>query len=253
MKIARIFDFAGHNPCEAAKCDFYEQCAINRQGIATCECGPECEPVMRPVCARGGTTYTSMCELKRQACLTRSNIEVAYVGICGSRGPCSEKVSLSIDHVNVSHAENVRGREPWPKHVRGFRFTLREGDYLVAVCALSEFQRCKLLLFGERLRVLMNVSRVMVYTFRDKFHWNFVESIVEKYERRGEKSNILSMYCVIDISNKREQKSSIIVSESFCNVNIDFGYLVSLRKPRSKSAGFGLGIFSHYQSTKQGL
>ncbi|XP_020299873.1 agrin-like isoform X1 [Pseudomyrmex gracilis] len=83
---------SGHNPCEAAKCDFYEQCAINRQGIATCECGPECEPVMRPVCARGGTTYTSMCELKRQACLTKSNIEVAYVGICGSRGPCSEKV-----------------------------------------------------------------------------------------------------------------------------------------------------------------
>lgn len=52
---------------------------------------------MRPVCARGGTTYTSMCELKRQACLIRSNIEVAYVGTCGSKGPCYEKVSLSAN------------------------------------------------------------------------------------------------------------------------------------------------------------
>ncbi|XP_025268706.1 agrin isoform X5 [Camponotus floridanus] len=95
LPLKKIYNGAcstGQNPCEAAKCSFYEQCAINRQGIANCECGPECEPVMRPVCARGGTTYTSMCELKRQACLTRSNIDVAYVGTCGSRGPCSEKV-----------------------------------------------------------------------------------------------------------------------------------------------------------------
>lgn len=84
---------AGINPCDEAKCGPYEQCVINRQGIASCECGAECEPVMRPVCARGGKTYTSLCELKRQACLTRTNIEVAYTGTCGSRGPCSEKVS----------------------------------------------------------------------------------------------------------------------------------------------------------------
>ncbi|KOC64151.1 Agrin, partial [Habropoda laboriosa] len=81
------------NPCDEVKCGPYEQCVINRQGIANCECRPECEPVMKPVCARGGKTYTSLCELKRQACLTKTNIEVAYTGICGSRGPCSEKVS----------------------------------------------------------------------------------------------------------------------------------------------------------------
>lgn len=86
------FDCSGINPCDEAKCGSYEQCAINRYGIASCECGPDCEPIMRPVCARGGTTYTSMCELKKQACSTRSNIEVAYTGNCGSRGPCSEKV-----------------------------------------------------------------------------------------------------------------------------------------------------------------
>jgi len=81
---------------------------INRQGIASCECGPECEPVMRPVCARGGTTYMSMCELKRQACLIRSNIEVAYTGTCGSRGPCSEKVSLIRTIRSVSCTGDAR-------------------------------------------------------------------------------------------------------------------------------------------------
>lgn len=85
---------SGINPCDGAQCGSYQQCAIDRYGIAKCECGPECEPVMRPVCARGGTTYTSLCELKRHACLNKSNIEFAYTGACGSRGPCSDKVSF---------------------------------------------------------------------------------------------------------------------------------------------------------------
>ncbi|XP_043517469.1 agrin-like isoform X1 [Frieseomelitta varia] len=95
LSLRKVYNGAcssGINPCDEAKCGPYEQCVINRQGIASCECGPECEPVMRPVCARGGKTYTSLCELKRQACLTKTNIEVAYTGTCGSRGPCSEKI-----------------------------------------------------------------------------------------------------------------------------------------------------------------
>ncbi|XP_011499741.1 PREDICTED: agrin-like [Ceratosolen solmsi marchali] len=83
---------SGVNPCDGAKCGSQEQCAIDRYGIAKCECGPECETVMRPVCARGGTTYVSLCELKRQACLARTTVEVAYTGACGSKGPCSEKI-----------------------------------------------------------------------------------------------------------------------------------------------------------------
>lgn len=84
--------YSGINPCDGANCSEVQQCEIDRYGITKCECGPECEPVMKPVCARGGTTYKSLCELKRQACITKSNIEVAYTGTCGSRGPCSEKV-----------------------------------------------------------------------------------------------------------------------------------------------------------------
>ncbi|XP_048504803.1 agrin-like isoform X3 [Athalia rosae] len=83
---------SGINPCDGAACGSYQQCAIDRYGIARCECGPECQPIMRPVCARGGSTYTSFCEMKRQACMSKTNIDLAYTGACGSRGPCSEKV-----------------------------------------------------------------------------------------------------------------------------------------------------------------
>ncbi|XP_051154479.1 agrin-like isoform X3 [Leptopilina boulardi] len=81
-----------NNPCDGAHCASYEQCVINKVGYATCECGPKCEPVMRPVCAKGGRTYPSLCELKQQACLTKSNIDLAYTGNCGSKSPCLSKV-----------------------------------------------------------------------------------------------------------------------------------------------------------------
>ncbi|XP_043286401.1 agrin-like isoform X3 [Venturia canescens] len=83
---------SGTNPCDRAQCSTVQQCAIDRYGIAKCECGSECEPVMRPVCAKGGKTYPSLCDLKRQACSMNTTIEVAYTGNCGSRGPCSEKI-----------------------------------------------------------------------------------------------------------------------------------------------------------------
>ncbi|XP_063988632.1 agrin-like isoform X5 [Diachasmimorpha longicaudata] len=83
---------SGKNPCDDAHCSEFEECAIDRYGITKCECGPECEAVFVAVCGADGTTYKSQCELKRQACLTKSNIEVAYIGNCGSRGPCTEKI-----------------------------------------------------------------------------------------------------------------------------------------------------------------
>ncbi|XP_058793471.1 agrin-like isoform X2 [Phymastichus coffea] len=94
LQLRKIYNGAcnsGVNPCDGANCKPQEQCAIDRFGITKCECGPECEPVMRPVCALGGTTYTSHCELKRHACITKTDIKLAYVGTCGSKGPCSEK------------------------------------------------------------------------------------------------------------------------------------------------------------------
>lgn len=60
-----------------------EECSINKFGIARCECGPDCEPVMRPVCAVDGRTFSSECELKRAACHAKMPIEVAHPGVCG--------------------------------------------------------------------------------------------------------------------------------------------------------------------------
>ncbi|XP_044740905.1 agrin-like isoform X2 [Chrysoperla carnea] len=81
---------SGVNPCLGVQCAYGEECIINKYGIAQCECPPECEPIMRPVCSTDKRTFPSMCELKREACNTRTKIEVAYTGVCDKIGPCSD-------------------------------------------------------------------------------------------------------------------------------------------------------------------
>ncbi|KAG8193212.1 hypothetical protein JTE90_005560 [Oedothorax gibbosus] len=79
---------AGANPCESLNCGPNQECDIDRYGIATCQCPPGCEPVMRPVCGSDGRTYHSDCDLARQSCLTHREVRLAYRGECGERGAC---------------------------------------------------------------------------------------------------------------------------------------------------------------------
>nr|CAD7199575.1 unnamed protein product [Timema douglasi] len=80
---------SGVNPCVSVHCQSGQECAITKYGIAQCECPPECEPVMRPVCGKDGRTYDSSCELGRVSCLNKKTVEVAYTGSCGGMGPCA--------------------------------------------------------------------------------------------------------------------------------------------------------------------
>ncbi|CAG9828275.1 unnamed protein product [Diabrotica balteata] len=100
---------SGINPCISVHCVAGEECIINKFGIAHCQCADTCEPVMRPVCSRDGRTFPSECELKRTACLTRTNMKVAYTGICGENGPCSEHEcqfgGTCIERAGTAHCE----------------------------------------------------------------------------------------------------------------------------------------------------
>nr|XP_022901915.1 agrin-like isoform X3 [Onthophagus taurus] len=100
---------SGVNPCMSVKCTLGEECAINKFGIAKCECPPSCEPVMRPVCAKDGRTYPSECEMKRSACNSRTTIQIAHAGVCGEVGPCSNHVcshgASCVATGNVPHCE----------------------------------------------------------------------------------------------------------------------------------------------------
>jgi coxsackievirus/adenovirus receptor len=77
------------NPCASVHCEPGEECDINKFGIARCECPPQCEPVMRPVCAQDGRTYESLCELRRASCEQKKLIEVKYTGACGKSYHCA--------------------------------------------------------------------------------------------------------------------------------------------------------------------
>ncbi|GFW86669.1 hypothetical protein TNCV_4334531 [Trichonephila clavipes] len=73
---------AGANPCESLQCGPNQECDIDRYGIATCQCPPTCEPVMRPVCGSDGHTYDNDCDLNRQSCLMKREVTLAYRGEC---------------------------------------------------------------------------------------------------------------------------------------------------------------------------
>ncbi|GBP15490.1 Agrin [Eumeta japonica] len=80
------------HPCAAVKCGVRERCALDGRGVAVCGCGPDCEPVLRPVCGTDGLTYDSPCALDRAACLANKDIRLAYVGNCGEENPCARAI-----------------------------------------------------------------------------------------------------------------------------------------------------------------
>ncbi|XP_065218165.1 agrin-like isoform X2 [Planococcus citri] len=80
---------SGVNPCSNVKCKSNEECIINKYGIAACECISDCEPIIRPVCGLDGVTYDSFCHLQQSSCQLKSNVTLAYNGVCGEHGACS--------------------------------------------------------------------------------------------------------------------------------------------------------------------
>lgn len=71
------------HPCDSVKCGSRERCSLDARGVAVCGCGPECEPVVRPVCGSDGHTYDSRCHLDRTSCLDNRDVRIAYTGPCG--------------------------------------------------------------------------------------------------------------------------------------------------------------------------
>ncbi|KAF2353522.1 Kazal domain [Trinorchestia longiramus] len=64
---------------------------VDEYGIASCRCNLFCPPVVTPVCGTDGLTYHSDCHLVQHACVTQTNVTVAYVGPCGSSSGCEDQ------------------------------------------------------------------------------------------------------------------------------------------------------------------
>ncbi|GBM40563.1 hypothetical protein AVEN_220675-1 [Araneus ventricosus] len=74
---------SGANPCDNLQCSPYQNCDIDIHGIATCQCDDACEPAVRLVCGSDEQTYLNECEMRRQGCLQKKSIKLAYRGECG--------------------------------------------------------------------------------------------------------------------------------------------------------------------------
>lgn len=76
--------------CGSTVCSWGAHCVQNK-----CEC-PQCEgqPVVQ-VCGTDGNTYVNECELRRESCKMKKNIEVARTG------SCDEGMLLIYTHITV--------------------------------------------------------------------------------------------------------------------------------------------------------
>ncbi|KAK2717589.1 hypothetical protein QYM36_006385, partial [Artemia franciscana] len=70
------------NPCLNSPCRQQEDCSLNPAGIPVCSCPSPCDPVFKPVCGSDGRTYENECEVRRNSCLSKKNIDVAYYDGC---------------------------------------------------------------------------------------------------------------------------------------------------------------------------
>ncbi|XP_069117853.1 agrin-like isoform X2 [Argopecten irradians] len=76
--------YQGTNPCRKITCGFGQECTINKNGLAKCQCPSPCEPIVQQVCGSDGYTYDNECELRRDSCRQKKNVELFHHGPCGT-------------------------------------------------------------------------------------------------------------------------------------------------------------------------
>ncbi|KAG8193223.1 hypothetical protein JTE90_005570 [Oedothorax gibbosus] len=80
LKIAYMGDCGERGPCFQFRCGFGALCVL-RAGAPSCEC-PSCTEEFDPVCGTDGISYTNNCRLRKEACQQKTEIAVAYSGLC---------------------------------------------------------------------------------------------------------------------------------------------------------------------------
>jgi agrin len=64
------------------QCPKNRQCNVNQNNQPVCVCSQSCPSEYDPVCGSDGNTYSNLCFLERQACVSRTNLTVERKGQC---------------------------------------------------------------------------------------------------------------------------------------------------------------------------
>ncbi|XP_043244831.1 agrin-like, partial [Amphibalanus amphitrite] len=86
VRVATAGKCKSPDPCRDVRCPFGGRCVPS--GLTfSCRCPTDCPSFGgKPVCGSDGVTYDSLCELKRQVCIQRTNVTVKFNGQCD---PCA--------------------------------------------------------------------------------------------------------------------------------------------------------------------
>jgi hypothetical protein len=68
-------------PCDINFCPFHGHCIV-KEDKAYCECVSSCPVVDELVCGTDGSTYSSLCHLKKASCEERRRVNQAHLGEC---------------------------------------------------------------------------------------------------------------------------------------------------------------------------
>ncbi|CAL1545990.1 unnamed protein product, partial [Lymnaea stagnalis] len=86
----RVKYYGKCDPCEGHVCDSPKVCQVNAQREPECRCSFHCSTEINLVCGSDGRSYSNQCLLRKQACKSRKDIRVLYIGKCTPDNPCMQ-------------------------------------------------------------------------------------------------------------------------------------------------------------------